>query len=468
MVARFAGPQVLGTVAYGTAFAGLFSFITGVWGTGHIKLISEGQPIEKCIATYKVLMLFTVVIFLLASIGWFSIQKYIFNGFSSSTTEIVVIISILAHILNLVIIAGETTFAARLEQYKSNFPKLINSLIYQILRIFLAVLGFGAIALAAGKIIAGILVLPIIIQLFRKFPKGEFDRKLGKIYLKYALPVLVIVIAQTVTQYSDKIFLEEFSDTTEVGYYTAAFSIGGLVLLVGNSIGRIFFPLFSKYISENNWDNVNDKICTYMEILILFLPIILMVALAANPIILTVLGENYEPSVLPFLILTICTYFMILFQPFGNVISGMGRLKIVAFIQVGQMCLFLLSMVVLVSPKIYGLGATGMAAATFTGFFFQGIMFYYFSQLIGKLKVRKKILLANCCLFIFSFIILGFFDLYSAKSITFWVILLPFFLIVCYIFLYFIGFLNSKILLLVSQILDIKKLIKYIINEQKL
>ena len=44
VVARIAGPTVLGTVAFGLAYVSMFSFIADLGiGTAHIKLVSEGE-----------------------------------------------------------------------------------------------------------------------------------------------------------------------------------------------------------------------------------------------------------------------------------------------------------------------------------------------------------------------------------------------------------------------------------------
>ena len=68
VVARIAGPTVLGTVAFGLAFVSIFAFIADLGiGSAHMKLVSEGQDVGSCISTYSFLKM--------ANCGWFQ-AKY--------------------------------------------------------------------------------------------------------------------------------------------------------------------------------------------------------------------------------------------------------------------------------------------------------------------------------------------------------------------------------------------------------
>ena len=61
VVARVAGPTVLGTVAFGWAFVSLFHFIADLGiGTAHIKLLSEGKDQASCIGTFARIKLFLI------------------------------------------------------------------------------------------------------------------------------------------------------------------------------------------------------------------------------------------------------------------------------------------------------------------------------------------------------------------------------------------------------------------------
>ena len=79
IVARVAGPEVIGTIAYGTSYVMLWAFISGLFGTGHIKLISEGQDIGKCMSIAYRTFIVGVIAYFIVVISFFLIQKYILN-----------------------------------------------------------------------------------------------------------------------------------------------------------------------------------------------------------------------------------------------------------------------------------------------------------------------------------------------------------------------------------------------------
>ncbi len=71
VVARLAGPEVVGTITYATSYVTTFSFITALFGAAHIKLVSEGQNEENCNKTYLILMIISATLFFITVIGFF-------------------------------------------------------------------------------------------------------------------------------------------------------------------------------------------------------------------------------------------------------------------------------------------------------------------------------------------------------------------------------------------------------------
>ena len=74
IVARFAGPVVLGTISYGTSYVSIWAFIGTIFVTGHLKLVSEGQDHGDCVATYVWLKSISIVVYIVFVLGWLSFQ----------------------------------------------------------------------------------------------------------------------------------------------------------------------------------------------------------------------------------------------------------------------------------------------------------------------------------------------------------------------------------------------------------
>lgn len=84
IVARVAGPEVVGTISYGTSYVMVWGFITGLFGSGHIKLVSEGQDIGKCMAVYSRLLVGSVAVYFLV-VSVFFCSKSMFSQWSLKT-----------------------------------------------------------------------------------------------------------------------------------------------------------------------------------------------------------------------------------------------------------------------------------------------------------------------------------------------------------------------------------------------
>lgn len=392
IVARIAGPQVIGTLSYGLAYVSLFSIITGIFGAPHVKLVSEGRPLGKCMGTYAGLQFSAIGLFVVATVIWFFFQKYYLkHTFESRTVEIVVFIMIFKKALDRVMIFSEDAFLAKLQQVKSNLPKIILDLIYHPGRILIVWLGFRAVALASWELLVSVMVLPVIYKLLKGLDWERFDKKLAMEYVKYAIPILLYMIFGIISSQGDKIILEHYSNTTELGYYTAAYTFGGFVLLLGYTVGQIFFPLFSSYMAANDWDKLLLTISKYHKFIVIFLlPFLCAGALISGPLITLVLSAKYSQSIVPFSILLFSSFFLIWFMPYSNIITGKGRFYLYAFIQFLKLIVFIFSIFFLINPDYLGLGAKGLALNTFIVVLAEGIFYWIAAYRIGSLGFDRK------------------------------------------------------------------------------
>ena len=220
VLARVAGPEVLGTIAYATAYVGIFGFITGLFGTGNIKLISEGKDLGDNLATYSRLQIIAIIIFFFSVLVWFAIQKYILiHQFESKIHEQVIIITLFSMVITKLIQFSDSTFTGQLKQAKANLPNIVKGILFQLGKIVVVLLGFKAVGLVSWNLLTGIIVLPIAINLFRSLPYGKYSKELAKNYLKISIPVFLIVVLNSVIAYSDKLILQHYTNSTELGYF---------------------------------------------------------------------------------------------------------------------------------------------------------------------------------------------------------------------------------------------------------
>lgn len=394
VIARIAGPTVFGTLAFGLAYVSMFQFIAELGlGAAHLKLISEGRNIGKCISTYARLKLITIGLYFIVTLCFFLSQKYIFGvHFESITHQYVIVIFLIMVTIQSFYMIPNMTFAAKTEQAKQDIPKLIRTLVFQILRIIVIVLGFRALALAFCNLISSILILPMILYLFKDYHFGGYDKELVKEYIKIALPMIVLGLSVTLVRTLDKVLLQFFTNSEQVGYYAAGFRIGGLILLIASGVGMLFFPLFSQAISKGNYDFVKSKIEKFERFSLLFImPAVIFLAIYSDSIVLFSLGEKYIPSIKILSIITVSMFITVISIPYGNVITGMGFFKLTAKINLINIILFIISLLILIHPDLLNLKAIGASIAILISNLFLGLAYrLYAKQKLKILEIAKN------------------------------------------------------------------------------
>ena len=469
IVARFAGPSVMGMVAYATSYVSLFGFINGIFGVAHIKLVSEGKDHSQCMAVYTRLQLICALIYFIVVLALFLVQKIVLNyPFESREQEWIIIIALLTYTFELYRQYAEVVFTANLQQAKANLPNFFKTIIFHIGRILIVIFFIKNLALKlySWHLILAILFIPVIYRLLKEYPIGKYDNILAKQYFKYGRVIIAITIINSVTSYSDKLLVAHLTDTTQLGYYSAASSIGGLILTISNSVGLIFFPLFSNFISKGEWDAVNTKIYQYHEFIILFIfPLICLLAMIGGPILVLILGNKYKPSIVPFQLLIFASYLSILGTPYGNIIEGMGKFNIVVIINIIYLLIFIISTFIFIAPNMLNLGAIGLAANQLVLNLTRNGLYLFFAKKLGEVHIKKKNNIRH--IIIIGWTVITFImTVYLRKVISiWWLIIIPLYLIPLYFILHRTGFMKKEHWKLLLETLNIKKTFKYAYNE---
>ncbi len=469
VVARIAGPTVLGTISYGTSFVSIWLFLTVIFATGHMKLVSEGRDHGDCVATYVWLKALSILLFIVVVLSWLAFQINVRQvNFEAQNQVAVILVILVATVIIQFYNIVSNSYTAMLMQAKANLPFVLMTIVHHAGRIIVVLLGARALGLSLWHVAALLLVMPLLIKYFKDLPFGRIDKKLLSKYLYYGLPTLLLTAISSVLQYADKLVLAHYTSVEELGYYAAAMSIGGTMLILSNSIGNIFFPLFSGLLKDNNWKEVNKKNKVYQEFNTLFLlPLIFLLALIAEPLLTTVLGARYQPSVVPFKIIVISTYLVIVGMPYGNIITGMGRFYANVWINASQLLVFIVSITFFISPKYLNLGATGLALNLMITYLYRNGAYIVVAKKIGSLQYDKTNLLRilTICLITIPFWIISIYikDVFSC----WWLVIAPIYMAVLYVILYLIKMITRRHYDTLLEIVNIKKTARYIRSETK-
>jgi O-antigen/teichoic acid export membrane protein len=469
VVARIAGPSVVGVLAYGTAYVSILGFINGLFGSAHIKLVSEGRDHAECMAVYTRLQAASMIVYFIATAGWFLIQKYLLHyQFESRQVQIVIVITLFAHFINEYLQYTTTVYTANLKQAKANLPGFFRNLAWHVGRVVIVILGYRAIALSLWNLLLAVALVPFLYKLLKEYPLGKYNSSLAKEYFRYAIPILIIVIVNSVTHYADRLLLAHFTDTTQLGYYSAAYSIGGMFMLIAGPVGQIFFPLFSGMIAKGNWQGVSSNIVRYQEFIALFVfPLVCLLSIIGKPVLIMVLGNRYQPSIMPFIILLYATYIVLWGMPYSNIISGMGRFYTAALINGIKLAVFVVSITVFVSPKFLDLKASGVAINQFVINLIGNGMILYFAKKHGSIHLGFKNHLRHLTIIAISVVMFFLARWMQAQTDLWWLIILPLYLVIVYAILSISRLIGKEQWSLLLEAVNIRKVINYANDEMR-
>lgn len=470
VVARIAGPSVLGTMAFGLAYVTMFTFVADLgFGTAYIKKLSEGNKIDNYLATYTRIKLLLIFCYTLFVIGFFLLQKFIFNVAFESIEHVYVIFILLGtQIVTQILSIPKTTFNAYTQQAKADIPDLISSSILQILRVIIVLLGYKAIELAVGNLFAAIIIAPLVFYLFKDVKFGKFDKNIAREYYKIALPVMLTAFTSTFVSTADKVLLQFYTNSEQVGYYTAGFRIGGFVLMISQSVGLLFYPIFSNAAKNSNTMLIVELIKKFERFSFLFImPFLILSMIIAKEIVFILLGQEYEPSISIMMLINLAMFINVLISPYGSLIVGLGHFNIGLKITIIHFVFFIIILLILINTNLLNLGINGAALAILFGNLFMLLLYIYYCK--KSLSILSFNSLRNYIIFgIINFSIFLF--LYKQLNLSAWIAVVFFslgYLILTYTSMAVTKLMDKSDLKFLKLIFNMSEMKKYVKREVK-
>jgi O-antigen/teichoic acid export membrane protein len=262
------------------------------------------------------------------------------------------------------------------------------------------------------------------------------------------------------------VILQYLTNSEEVGYYSAGFSIGQFIRLIEASVGLLFFPMFSALIAKGEFSTINNRINKYERFNVIFiLPLVALISICSDLVVKLALGHKYLDTIPVLGFINISMYVSVVTLPYMNLISGKGLFKQSAYIYISSLIVYGGFAFVLVSPNVFNFKGVGIAGSLIAVNVFLGIMFAIYS----KRKMPEVNLFQSKILMIYGiFISTMFLVVYLYMDTMVSHILTA----VGYLLLYFgIGFLAKMFKVedvrMVLELMNSKKLLGYINSEMK-
>ena len=347
-----------GVVAFGLAFIGLWKIITSFLRTAHVKRISEGKDIGKCIGTYvagKVLLTVIALIFLFITILLFG------SGFESPEHRNVIYFLIIFLILENLNDIFLSTFEARMEIAKIEIGKLI----FNVLRLgavtFVISFQLGIYGLAGTYLFSILFQTIFYLIVFKGYKIKRPSWRLMKSYIRFSIPVFIATIGSLAASVSiNRGVMGFFWSSEEVGNYFAAWRMSSSINLAF-LVAILLFPTFSKFHAKKLYSRISEFTYKAEKYIALFLlPAIIILILFPKDLVLLLISDSFLPAVPMIRILAISALFTALNVPYISQILGTDRPWMYAFIGIFQGILNALLVIILVPASIWGIDLPGM------------------------------------------------------------------------------------------------------------
>jgi O-antigen/teichoic acid export membrane protein len=393
---------VYGTIVMAMSFVAAFTFIADLgFGMAHLKRVSEGHDLGKCVGTYAAVRLALTGMMVAVILSSIAVWKIFLHGsFSYAINENIVYLFVLYFVFFNISSIVTSTFDARTETAKSQLSAIMEPLVRTPFIIIICVatfipadrdvktyyLAFAYLAGIAATLIASLL-------LFRNYRIKRPDRETFRLYGKFALPFVVISVIAVIVAYADKLIIGYFRSNVEVGQYAGAQAIILNLYFISIAVGYVLFPTMSAHYARREIKRI--RTLTYQAeryVSMIITPISLFIIVFAEEI-LQLLNTSLVPAANAFRVLAITMIFSSIGTQNGYQVLAFGRTDLTLKTNIMQVCITMVGFLLLIPDKIFnvrlaGMGILGAAVAYFIGVFVSFLFAKYFAWTLTKTRFK--------------------------------------------------------------------------------
>jgi len=250
-----------------------------------------------------------------------------------------------------------------------SFMPFLRGLFLLVVTFFLLRFGLGVSAPAVGYVLALALVLVICVvwvrrvhpDLVSRIPKLEW--KQFERIAKFSIPVTVGVVGSWVFAYADTLVLTLLRSLTEVGFFTVAQPLAGMMHILPKSLSVVIFPLSSELHALRDSRLVDGVKRVQKYLMAAMLPVGLVIVVFAKPIINILFPPEYAVAAPLLQLLTVAQVLNAVATVNHSILLGVGRPKAFAMVMVGGAGTLILLDLALAAPMgLVGIGIANVAA----------------------------------------------------------------------------------------------------------
>tara|TARA_B100000214_G_scaffold8722_1_gene6360 strand:- start:662 stop:2176 length:1515 start_codon:yes stop_codon:yes gene_type:complete len=361
-VARKMGAEAIGEFSYAVSLVGGFTFLAFFgFRMAHVKRVSEGLDLGKCIGTFLSIRLFLISLMLLTfAFSYWLWTSFLGKEFYDIQTPNLLLLVLLYYIVFLIAGVARATFSGLEQSARVAIPNIVGTSVRSILFICTALLGWGVIWLAASQLIGILIIALISLWYFRDYPISKPDWKTFESYRMFAFPVAAASIFGVLKQYIDKIFIGIFWAATDVGLY---FGVQRIALFIGTlalAIEEMLLPSISK--RHANKKEIHSSIYdSERYVAMVCIPIVAMTIVWSNEIIEVFISREFLPASRILQFLALAALVKVVNRPWSVALRGSDRPDLTSIINIFSSSINIFLMLILVPKQIPQLGLENLA-----------------------------------------------------------------------------------------------------------
>jgi len=387
-VANHVAKGDVGIVYFALGYLGLFSFISDMgFGSAHIKKVSEGKDLGRCIGTFAAVKIVLVAIYVgVVLLSLFIWKNVLHRGFETPQHYYMIFV-MLAYIIPMQLgDIGMKTFMARTEVAIQQIAILLSS-VFQLGFTIYVVTHIENIYIFGSTWVFGAIVYFTITTLYlSRLPLKRPTKEYFSDYFRFALPLLLVAALSTLPGNIDKVMIQFFWNKEEVATYVGGQRFPPFLTKLAAGLSLILFPTISSLHANKKIDTIVTLLRKAERHTLIVLSPMVAAMVVLSPYIVVILGDiKYSDSYPVLAVLSLWVLMYSINVPYTQQIVGMGRTDIAAKNSILSVSSIVLLNLIFIpkdlsqvtnllfsrplsgayNVKLLGLGATGAALATF-------------------------------------------------------------------------------------------------------
>lgn len=242
--------------------------------------------------------------------------------------------------------------------------------------------------------------LPLFIIIFYR-GKSFYNRKYWKYALSFSLPLIPHYLANYILGQSDRLMIGKIVGSKEAAFYSVAYTISMMMMLIVSAINNSFIPYLYKCLDEKRLKDIKD---VTKPIIIFVAALSLITIIFAPEIILIFAGRKFIDAIYVIPPIAISVFFIFIYSLYSNIEYFYQK---TGFISIATLLSGVINLVLnYIFINLYGYYAAGYT--TLFCYILLAIFHYYFYRKIIDRRVEKGFELYDSkFIILISFLLVG-------------------------------------------------------------